>query len=558
MKNKGLKKILAMFLTFAFVFGTISASSDNLFDDVFLDTFMPEATICMSEFSSETTPYLQDYDGIMQQSSSTLNSVPVNGTYYIRNRSTGRVLDVENAAQVNGTQIWQHSWLRGNLAQQWRLVNEGNGHSLAPMCATGSRLDIAAGGVQPGAKVQIWGQQNPPSVATNQRFLLTHQTNGAQSIRRHVAQSTAIEPRAGTASTMVELATYNANRVQQHWYFIPTNNASTITLDLQGGTGVPTSTVAQRNGRVGRLPTPTRTNHRFLGWASVLSSGQMPIRDENWIVTDSNVTLFAQWECIHSWGNWAFVGANCNERRICDRCGRTENQNTHAANFNTTALRICTRNVNCGMVNWSGQTRPANGFTHFMFRGAATNNINQFARYLLSDFFDTYNDRPTGVRHLGFDIQRARFTGSNDSAVCVTGFPVYASGPGRVVLISGSNSVDTGFFVVILYDNGVTARYLHLDGNPRNSPVNLVESTRVTHTTRIGTAGVSGVGHLTQIGRLHFDVNTGGWFDGNIIRNEFNRGSPHVLNPATLFPTGTFAGSHTNQGVSTGTRPRLR
>ncbi len=75
--------------------------------------------------------------------------------YYIRNVATGKYLDVNNASDANGTEVWMYSGNRTN-AQKWKVIRNSNGtYKFVTMCSTVGRvLDIT------GSNVDIWYDNN--------------------------------------------------------------------------------------------------------------------------------------------------------------------------------------------------------------------------------------------------------------------------------------------------------------------------------------------------------------------------------------------------------------
>jgi murein DD-endopeptidase MepM/ murein hydrolase activator NlpD len=144
-----------------------------------------------------------------------------------------------------------------------------------------------------------------------------------------------------------------------------------------------------------------------------------------------------------------------------------------------------------------------------------------------SDYFARYSDNR---QHFGIDMRYANGNG-------ILGYPIFASGNGRVIHISNHGGGSAGWFVAIRYNNGLVARYVHLDGDPTRAPVNLVRGQDVFPWTRIGTAGNSG---SSGNGHLHFDVHA---LAQNIYCGDEIRTRNAFLNPVRFFPAGTFDGS---------------
>jgi hypothetical protein len=124
----------------------------------------------------------------------------------------------------------------------------------------------------------------------------------------------------------------------------------------------------------------------------------------------------------------------------------------------------------------------------------------------------------------GVDITTG--TKDEDEVGHIRGMPTYAQGAGTVIEKGGSENGDRGFYVVITYDNGFTARYLHLKYDPTISG-------RIDHTDIIGYVGDTG---SPGNNHLHMDVNTGGLSCGIMIRDN----PRYVVRALSMFPDETF------------------
>lgn len=89
--------------------------------------------------------------------------VNTDGTYSFYNLNSLKALDNTAASTASGTQYSQY-WPNDSAAQKFKVIPVGtiaNGnYTLAPGCATGSRLDVAAAGTTAGTNVDIY-QANP-------------------------------------------------------------------------------------------------------------------------------------------------------------------------------------------------------------------------------------------------------------------------------------------------------------------------------------------------------------------------------------------------------------
>ena len=78
------------------------------------------------------------------------------GTYTIKNKKTGNVLDVANAANTAGTNVQTYAG-NGSNAQRWYLYERENGiYVIQPKCSTTCVLDVSNGSTSAGANIQIY------------------------------------------------------------------------------------------------------------------------------------------------------------------------------------------------------------------------------------------------------------------------------------------------------------------------------------------------------------------------------------------------------------------
>jgi hypothetical protein len=82
----------------------------------------------------------------------------LNPAYYLEPQcAPGMRLDVNNAGNSNGTNVWIWGF-NGTAAQRWKLIDVGGGYfELEPQCAPGMRLDVNNAGNSNGTNVWIWG-----------------------------------------------------------------------------------------------------------------------------------------------------------------------------------------------------------------------------------------------------------------------------------------------------------------------------------------------------------------------------------------------------------------
>jgi uncharacterized repeat protein (TIGR02543 family) len=87
----------------------------------------------------------------------------------------------------------------------------------------------------------------------------------------------------------------------------PTPTTYTITLDVNGGQDLATSTLQVDDGEViGDLPTPTRTGYIFSGWYF----GNTLVTDETLYNFEDDITLVAAWTPVYEWDKCLYWGRN--------------------------------------------------------------------------------------------------------------------------------------------------------------------------------------------------------------------------------------------------------
>jgi murein DD-endopeptidase MepM/ murein hydrolase activator NlpD len=125
--------------------------------------------------------------------------------------------------------------------------------------------------------------------------------------------------------------------------------------------------------------------------------------------------------------------------------------------------------------------------------------------------------------HYGIDIVHST------QGEIANNFPVYAAHSGTVHVATESTSA--GNYVVIIGDDGLTTRYLHLRDDPSVSVNDVVDAGDL-----LGYAGNTGE---SSGAHLHFDVNTYYALYGGGSSTSYVNGSTTV-NPVQLFPEVTF------------------
>ena len=191
---------------------------------------------------------------------------------------------------------------------------------------------------------------------------------------------------------------------------------------------------------------------------------------------------------------------------------------------------VCTRSAFCGWLN----TNNSSHFRYFMYRAG------NHARNISGGWL-WHSD------HRAIDI--------NNGSGTTSGLPIYAQGPGTARVVAGSSISTAGFYVVIEYDNGYIARYLHVAQTGRVAQGTRVSSnTIIAYTSNTGCPNGNGSGSYNP--HLHYDV----IHINNVIDkdNFFDLGqtNAHNLIPAALFPrcscpTGAACSNSAHNNINT-------
>lgn len=92
------------------------------------------------------------------------------GYYTIRNYHSGLYLDVYNAGNTEGTNVWQHE-KNDSAAQHWQILPAGGDtYCIIPQCAGERCLDAVGGSAGDGVNLALYA----PHLGANQRFVFTH------------------------------------------------------------------------------------------------------------------------------------------------------------------------------------------------------------------------------------------------------------------------------------------------------------------------------------------------------------------------------------------------
>jgi len=149
------------------------------------------------------------------------------GIYFIKNKNSGKYLDVLNINPAPGAQIQQWNY-NGCSAQQWKVTYLGNyQYSFAPLHALDKRLDIYYANDADTTKVQIEVSNNTNA----QKFYITKDpvNTGSYKIRPAISKTRVLEIAGGSTSAgaLVWLYTMNAG-TGQNWIFEKVTYTATV------------------------------------------------------------------------------------------------------------------------------------------------------------------------------------------------------------------------------------------------------------------------------------------------------------------------------------------
>lgn len=99
---------------------------------------------------------------------------------------------------------------------------------------------------------------------------------------------------ATSGGTKIETSTKVTITANQTLYAQWTKNNYTLTFNANGGSVSPTSRSVAYGSTYGTLPTPTRTNYKFLGWYTAASGGSQV--SSQTVMGAGNVTIYAHWQ----------------------------------------------------------------------------------------------------------------------------------------------------------------------------------------------------------------------------------------------------------------------
>ncbi|MBO0801727.1 MAG: cellulase family glycosylhydrolase [Nocardiopsaceae bacterium] len=140
-----------------------------------------------------------------------------NGTYYIKNRGSGDVIDIPKNSTTEGQALEQ--WPSNDKAnQQWKLTQLGCGVYEITSAMDGQAMDVNGQSTSAGGSIDQW----PYSGGGNQQFIITKNSSGYYTITNLNSMDLVEVPgSSNTAGTLLDQWPSNSGNNQQ-WSFIGT------------------------------------------------------------------------------------------------------------------------------------------------------------------------------------------------------------------------------------------------------------------------------------------------------------------------------------------------
>lgn len=147
-------------------------------------------------------------------------SVVVGKTYFIRQKTSGKYLDVTGGIDANGTNVCQYTF-NGSNGQKWKVLDGKQGYIvLQPACAQTRVLDIYGGVDAEGANAAIYEKNGSEA----QRFKLKVLSDGSYQIAAKCAGDKKVLTNQGSYTnfgTNIDIRSIAGENNDQSWYFEP-------------------------------------------------------------------------------------------------------------------------------------------------------------------------------------------------------------------------------------------------------------------------------------------------------------------------------------------------
>ena len=154
--------------------------------------------------------------------------------YYIRNKGSGKYLDVYDRGDAPWTNIIQWEYT-GAANQQWKAVYVGGGsYKFLPMhSTTGLAMDTRAAAADDGTNIELYTDNGTKA----QRFKLRLTGDGSYQIEPECAPGKVLTNHGGGVAGGENISIYaiNGENVEQCWYFEPADTGASRSAEPQDG-----------------------------------------------------------------------------------------------------------------------------------------------------------------------------------------------------------------------------------------------------------------------------------------------------------------------------------
>ena len=196
----------------------------------------------VSAKSSEGVQYSFSYDSNGNPIASTIQgtgqstALTSGRIYYIRQKTSGKYLHVQNASDANNANVQQYDF-NGSNAQKWKIISVGSGYyKFIPFKGTSKNaMDISDGKNENGANVAIHTDNGSDA----QKFKIKPLAKGCYQITAKCSNDTKCLTNQGsytTSGTNIDIRQINGEHNDQSWYFEPADTGDISAVPTSGKT----------------------------------------------------------------------------------------------------------------------------------------------------------------------------------------------------------------------------------------------------------------------------------------------------------------------------------
>ncbi|MBP3301465.1 MAG: peptidoglycan DD-metalloendopeptidase family protein [Clostridia bacterium] len=245
------------------------------------------------------------YSGYGNNASSISYANISEGTYYIKNNSTGEYVSVSEGKDFQGNQV--NTWEFVSSSEfQMKLTKASSGYRMRPGCCSSRLVNAYGDTVQSGSNVNIWDDWNESS-----QWWGFEKVSGGYVIRNMMNPSCVLSLASDGRKMIV--STYTG-ATSQKWTL-----QNLVKYNANGGSGAPKQQLKNYGSSLTLSSTkPTRSGYVFLGWSTSSSATSATYKAGGSYTANKNVTLYAVWH-KHTAG----AAATCTTAQKCTTCGET-------------------------------------------------------------------------------------------------------------------------------------------------------------------------------------------------------------------------------------------